>query len=84
MALNQCGKCATPLDPTVGLRKKLTVCAAGLYGGVVRDSRDPSRKTVPGKGFNSIKLLFCALSRPYCVRRPLVAVLIVSRIPACV
>lgn len=38
----------------------------GLYGGVVRDHRDPSEKIISGEGYDSIKLSFCALSVPYC------------------
>jgi len=61
MTLNQRGKRTTVLDPTVGLIKELTVRGTGLYGGVVRDLKDPSKKAISGKRFNSIKQLFCAL-----------------------
>ena len=61
MTLNQRGKRTTVLDPTVGLIKELTVRGTGLYGGVVRDLKDPSKKAISGKRFNSIKQLFCVL-----------------------
>lgn len=38
----------------------------GLYGGVVRDLRDPRKKSISGEEFNSVKLLFCAFSVSYC------------------
>ena len=38
----------------------------GLYEGVVRDHRDPSKKIISGERFNPIKLSFCALSVFYC------------------
>lgn len=41
--------------------KALTICGVGLYGGVVRDLKDPSRKTVSGKRFDLIKSFFLCL-----------------------
>lgn len=68
MTLNQRGELATGLDPILGLCDIKTddMLGVGLYGGVVRDPRDPSKKTGSGEGFNSIKLPFCALSVSYC------------------
>ena len=60
---------------------------AGLYGGVVRDLKDPSKKAISGKESDSIKPRFCALSDSYCVRlawRSSVYVFIVCRRVACV
>ena len=59
MTLNQRGEWATTPDPTVGPRKTDGVFGAGLYGGVVRDLKDPSKKTISGERLNSIKPLFC-------------------------
>lgn len=57
----------------------------GLYGGVVRDLDDPSKKTISGEGFNLIIVFVLLL--PYCVdclRRALTTALIVRRSAACV
>lgn len=84
MTLNQRGKWATTVDPAVGLRKTDGIIGIGLYGGVVRDLKDPSKKAISGKILNSIKPFFCG---SYCVRflrRSLAAILIVCRPSACV
>ena len=50
MTLNQCGGWATALGPTVGLEKQTDgMFGTGLYGGIIRDLKSPSKKTLSGK-----------------------------------
>lgn len=66
MTLNQRGKRDFPGSGGRTGIKGLTVCGTGLYGGVARDPKDPSKKTVSGKRFNQTALL-CAFWFLLCV-----------------